>query len=61
MTVNNLHSAVEAYWGAHSGREEQAAYHEILLYGGIDGYGAGGWRGWLAALLRRLALRVDPC
>ena len=36
--VISLHEAYEAYWEAKSFREEQAAYHEILLFGGKDGY-----------------------
>jgi hypothetical protein len=56
--VHDLQSAISAYWSAHSRREEQAAYHEMLLYGAV--YGRLGWRGRFAAWLRRLALRFDP-
>jgi len=60
MNVNNLETAIAAYWAAKSRREEQAAYHEILLFGGNDGFlFAVSWRGWIAQQLRRLALRVE--
>lgn len=60
MLVHNLDTATKAYWGAHSRREEQAAYHEILLFGGRDGYPAAPpWRCAIARMLRRLALRLD--
>lgn len=36
--VSNLQSAIDAYYAAKNRREEQAAYHEILLFGGVDGY-----------------------
>ena len=42
LSVTNLSQAYEAYWSANTFREEQAAYHEILLFGGHDGYAAGG-------------------
>jgi len=58
--VHDLPSALEAYWNAHSRREEQAAYHEILLYGGRDGYSDHGkFRMWLVRSIRKLALWVD--
>lgn len=60
MWVTNLQSAYNAYWGAKSRRDEQAAYHEILLFGGRDGYPSGSrWRIWAAQHLRRLALWVE--
>lgn len=36
--VNDLKSALDAYWSSSTYREEEAAYHEILLFGGGDGY-----------------------
>jgi hypothetical protein len=59
--VFDLQSAVEAYWQAKTHREQQAAYHEILLFGGFDSYGfAGfGWRGAVVRWLRRLAYRIE--
>ncbi len=36
--VTDRRSAYDAYWAANSSREQQAAYHEILLFGGRDGY-----------------------
>jgi hypothetical protein len=54
-----LKVAYDRYWSAKNPRDEQAAYHEILLFGGNDGYGAGGWRSWTARQLRRLALWID--
>lgn len=59
MRVWNLQTALDAYWGAKSSREEQAAYHEIILFGGKDGYGADDWRSATARLLRRLALWIE--
>ncbi len=57
--VSTLAAAYDAYWSAKTKREEQAAYHEILLFGGSDGYGAGGWRSKCAQLLRQLACWID--
>jgi len=56
--VTGLRSALAAYWGAQTPREEQAAYHEVLLFGGKDGY-RDGWRSAIARVLRRLAARID--
>lgn len=58
MWVTNLKSAADAYWEAGTPREHQAAYHEILLFGGSDGYREG-WRVPVARWLRRLALWVE--
>jgi hypothetical protein len=56
----HLKRALDAYWGAKSRREEQAAYHEILLFGGPDGYPvASPWRCWVARQLRKVALWVE--
>ena len=58
--VTNLREAVDAYWNSHSRREEQAAYHEILLFGGPDGYpDASAWRCSVTRWLRRLALWIE--
>ena len=58
--VCNLKAATDAYWAAKSHREHQAAYHEILLFGGEDGYPpAGPMRSWLARQARRFALWVE--
>lgn len=65
MNVINLESALQAYWRAKSRREDQAAYHEILLFGGIDGWhqvgprGGPTWRGRAARWLRILALTIE--
>ena len=60
MWVTNLHQAYDAYWNAHSRRDEQAAYHEILLFGGTNGYGTDRVvRPWIARTLRRLACWVE--
>lgn len=58
--VCNLKAATDAYWAAGSHRESQAAYHETLLFGGVDGYPpAGPVRSWLAQQARRFALWVE--
>ena len=58
--VCNLKSALDAYWAAENHREQQGAYHEILLFGGIDGYApSGSVRSWLAQQARRFALWVE--
>ncbi len=65
MNVTNLNSALHAYWNAKNGREDQAAYHEILLFGGPDGWhqvaarGGSTWRGIIARALRRAALWIE--
>ncbi len=50
--VSDLSSALDAYWTASSHREGQAAYHEILLFGGKDGYPSHGKI--KTAIIRRL-------
>lgn len=58
--VHNLDTALEAYWASGTPRENQAAYHEILLFGGLDGYpGPSPYRAAVARALRRLALWVE--
>lgn len=60
--VSDLESALDAYWDAYgSSRAGQAAYHEILLFGGKDGYPPteSRWRLALARWLRLLALKVE--
>ncbi len=59
MRVWNLETALDAYWGAKSSREEQAAYHEVLLFGGRNGYSNTGWRSAIARWLRRAALWIE--
>jgi len=65
MNVHDLDSALTAYWSARNRRENQAAYHEILLFGGRDGWhqvshkGGPTWRGRVARWLRQLALKVE--
>lgn len=56
--VTNLQQAYDAYWASTNRREHQAAYHEILLFGGKDGY-CSGWRSVLARWLRMAALWLD--
>ena len=58
--VCNLKSALDAYWAAENHREQQGAYHEILLFGGIDGYAPSGpVRSWLARQARKFALWIE--
>jgi len=58
--VHDLETAIKAYWAAKSRREEQAAYHEILLFGGIDGYTSHGQiRSWIIRALRRISNWLD--
>lgn len=58
--VTDLDSAYDAYWTAHNRREDQAAYHEILLFGGRDGWaGDSKWRAALARWARRFACWVE--
>lgn len=58
--VSDLDSALDAYWTASSHREDQAAYHEILLFGGRDGYPSHGKiRTTVIRLLRQLACWLD--
>jgi hypothetical protein len=58
--VGNLQEALDAYWNAKTHREDQAAYHEILLFGGIDGYANyGSIRTTVARWLRKAALWMD--
>jgi hypothetical protein len=60
MKVNNLESAISAYWGSKSSREEQAAYHEVLLFGGKYGYPSHGKvRTWTIRLLRKIAVWLE--
>ena len=58
--VGNRSDAINAYWKATSRREQQAAYHEILLFGGKDGYPSyGPVRTALARWLRIAAMWMD--
>lgn len=57
--VQRLSEAVAAYWAAKTPRECEAAYHEMLLFGGVDGYRFG-WRVAVARWLRRAALWIEP-
>lgn len=56
--MQKLQTAYSTYWSARTPREEQMAYHEILLFGGKDGYRSG-WRTVLARWLRLLALKIE--
>jgi hypothetical protein len=64
-SVTDLQTATDAYWSANSFREEQAAYHEILLFGGPDGWhnvnsrGGPTWRGRIARFLRLAAIWIE--
>lgn len=58
-SVFNLDTACQAYWNSHSWRENQAAYHEMLLFGARDGWYDAGWRLTAARVLRRLALWIE--
>lgn len=58
--VHNLETALQAYWSATTSREDTAAYHQILLFGGVDGYPSYGMvRTTIARWLRKAALRID--
>ncbi len=59
-SVHDLRTATKAYWGARTVREDQAAYHEMLLFGGEDGWRDRCWRTTLARWLRKVALLVEP-
>lgn len=60
LWVVDLNSAAKAYWAARNRREEQAAYHEILLFGGRDGYPRSfPWRCAIARWLRIAALWIE--
>lgn len=56
--VHSLKDATDVYWASNTRREMQAAYHEILLFGGKDGYRLG-WRNTVARWLRILALKIE--
>lgn len=56
--VSNLKSALAAYWAAETPREHQAAYHEVLLFGGRDGFRSG-WRSTVARWLRQMAVKIE--
>lgn len=58
--VTDLKSAYAAYHAARTRREEQAAHHEILLFGGADGYPDGPpWRAACARWARRFACWIE--
>lgn len=58
--VRDLQSASAAYWDASNAREQQAAYHEILLFGGKDGYPSHGRsRAWIIRVLRLIAYEIE--
>jgi hypothetical protein len=60
VSVVDLETALFAYWQAKTLREEQAAYHQILLFGGFDGYpNTGKCRTVSARWLRKLALKIE--
>ena len=56
--TRDLRTAFQAYRSATTRREEEAAYHEILLFGGKDGYREG-WRPVVVRWLRRAALWIE--
>ena len=56
--VHDLNTALRAYWATNTPREHQAAYHEVLLFGGPDGYREG-WRPVLARWLRMIAAKIE--
>lgn len=57
--VHDLDTAMQAYWSATTTREDTAAYHQILLFGGVDGYpDYGKTRTTIARWLRKAALWV---
>ncbi len=56
--VFDRRTAFAAYWSAQTRREQQAAYHEVLLFGGRDGYREG-WRYAVVRWLRRVALVIE--
>jgi hypothetical protein len=58
--VSDLKSALDAYWSASTHREDQAAYHEILLFGGKDGWTSHGpWKAGIIRKFRQLAAWLD--
>ena len=59
MLAKRLNGAYERYWSAKTPTEERAAYYEILVLGGKDGWGPGGWRGRVARALRWMAARIE--
>jgi hypothetical protein len=61
MRVYGLKEAYDNYWNAHSSREEQAAYNEIKLFGGKDGYASERRRflTWCVRKLRQIAYRIE--
>jgi hypothetical protein len=61
MGTYGLKEAYANYWSAKSRREDQAAYNEIKLFGGKDGFACDGHRFayWLIRTLRRIAYRIE--
>lgn len=57
--VRNLQTALDSYWSAKSPAEERAAYFEILLLGGPDGYAVSTWRPAIVRFLRRCAAWIE--
>jgi hypothetical protein len=55
-SVYDIDTALQAYWNSRTFRENQAAYHEILLFGGNDGWGSNTFGEKIAKLLRKLAI-----
>lgn len=56
--ISRRATAATRYWTAQDKRAEQMAYHEMLLFGGPDGYRFG-WRSIIARWLRYLACRIE--
>lgn len=62
VTERMLRAAYQHYWSAATVDQERAAYYEILLRGGVDGYApdcTSPWRLGLARWLRRLAIKIE--
>lgn len=58
--TKGLASAYDRYWSARSAEDQRAAYFEILLCGGADGYPCVGVvRQRIARILRQIAARID--
>ena len=54
--MTKLQQAYQDYWDAKTHKQERDAYSRIILYGGQDAYGIGGFPSWVAWRLRKLAL-----
>lgn len=60
MKPLQLRRAYDDYWNSQTPREHAAAYHEIKLFGGKDGFpNQGPWRSAVIRALRRLAYWLE--